>query len=127
MYKPNWYIYWLSIKEKNDQNLAKAQTKPLIKNDGSIWPEKILAFIREELSDKLSTFEMPRAIGIIEDSWTPESQMVTGSMKIRRKAIEEKYMDQVELLLASIEWFVSFTTSFPMKSLALNYIAISGM
>ena len=63
---------------------------------------KLLAALQEELKVKLTTYEMPRAIEIIADQWTPESGMVTGSLKIRRKAIEERYPVQIENLLSSI-------------------------
>ena len=47
-------------------------------------------------------YEMPKAIAIVDGPWTPESGLVTGALKIRNKAIREKYHVEIKELLASI-------------------------
>jgi len=62
----------------------------------------LLAKLKEELKDVLSRYEIPMAIAIVEGPWTPESGLVTGALKIKRKAIQKKYYEEVEHLFGSI-------------------------
>ncbi len=35
---------------------------------------------------------------VVTDSWTPETGLVTDALKLKRKAIEQKYKDDIEQL-----------------------------
>lgn len=40
-------------------------------------------------------FEMPQRIKIVSEAWTPESGLVTDALKLKRKAIELEYRDEI--------------------------------
>jgi len=46
----------------------------------------------------IEKFETPQRIKIVTDSWTPETGLVTDALKLKRKAIEQKYKDDIEQL-----------------------------
>ncbi|KAH9577842.1 AMP-dependent synthetase/ligase [Trypanosoma melophagium] len=46
------------------------------------------------------SFEIPRRVRVLGDEWTPENGLLTASMKIRRKAVEERYADIIAELFA---------------------------
>jgi long-chain acyl-CoA synthetase len=45
---------------------------------------------------KLGKFEIPTKIALCEDSWTPESNLVTAAFKIKRKEVVKKYEDVIK-------------------------------
>ncbi|ORC91202.1 fatty acyl CoA syntetase 1 [Trypanosoma theileri] len=45
-------------------------------------------------------FELPRRVRVLADEWTPENGLLTASMKIRRKAVDEQYADVIAELFA---------------------------
>ena len=52
---------------------------------------------------KLRTFEIPRAILIELDPWTPENGMLTPALKIKRPACAEKYNKVLDFLSSKIK------------------------
>ncbi|UJR08757.1 hypothetical protein I4U23_013014 [Adineta vaga] len=48
--------------------------------------------------DKCQSFEIPKRIKIVQDSWSPESGLVNDALKLKRKAIGEKYKDDIKKL-----------------------------
>eukprot|EP00796_Vickermania_ingenoplastis_P010723 gene10723-7454_t len=46
-------------------------------------------------------FELPRRVFITLEEWTPENEMLTVGLKIKRKSIEEKYAAEMDLLFDS--------------------------
>jgi long-subunit acyl-CoA synthetase (AMP-forming) len=40
---------------------------------------------------KLAAFEIPTKYGLVDETWTPENDMLTTAFKIKRKAVEEKH------------------------------------
>ena len=41
---------------------------------------------------------MPQRIAIVPDTWLPESGLVTDALKLKRKAIEQKYRREIRQL-----------------------------
>ncbi len=39
---------------------------------------------------------MPQRVKIVTELWTPETGLVTDALKLKRKAIEQKYKDDIE-------------------------------
>jgi len=39
----------------------------------------------------IERFEMPQRVKIVKEMWTPETGLVTDALKLKRKAIEQKY------------------------------------
>jgi len=57
--------------------------------------ESILDFCRKV---KLERFEFPTKIGLISDLWTPDNDMLTAAMKLKRPQIVEKHRADIDLL-----------------------------
>ncbi|CAF3295265.1 unnamed protein product [Rotaria sp. Silwood2] len=52
--------------------------------------------------DGIQNFEIPKRIKIVTDSWTPDSGLVNDALKLKRKAIDEKYKDEIKQLYEDI-------------------------
>lgn len=58
---------------------------------------KILEKVHDACKDNgIEKFETPKRIKIVTESWTPESGLVNDALKLKRKAINEKYKDDIE-------------------------------
>jgi len=53
-------------------------------------------------NQKLSKFELPVALFLSPDHWTPDNELVTAALKLRREKICSRYADQVASMYASI-------------------------
>lgn len=47
--------------------------------------------------------EIPTAIKLCSDEWTPDSGLVTAALKIRRKPIKERYQADIDMLYGKID------------------------
>ena len=45
---------------------------------------------------KLAKFEVPQALKLIPDLWTPETGLVTAAFKLKRKVIQDRYKASIE-------------------------------
>ncbi len=48
--------------------------------------------------DGIQQYEIPQRVKVVTDPWTPETGLVTDALKLKRKAIEQKYKDDIEQL-----------------------------
>jgi len=53
------------------------------------------------VSDKLEKFEIPTAIMLCTDVWTPDNNLVTAAFKIKRREIYNKYKSKIDKLYQS--------------------------
>ncbi len=63
--------------------------------------EKVIAEIERAVDDaneQVSQVEQIKKFFIVPDEWTPESGEVTPSLKLKRRVVEEKYVDDIEAL-----------------------------
>ena len=60
-------------------------------------------------------FAIPRRIKIVSDSWTPDSGLVNDALKLKRKAIAEKYRSEIEQLYRDAATNGSNDSSSPMS------------
>ena len=44
---------------------------------------------------RLQKFEIPQAVHLVSELWTPESGLLTAAMKLKRKNIEEKFSEEI--------------------------------
>jgi long-subunit acyl-CoA synthetase (AMP-forming) len=51
--------------------------------------------------DKLERFEIPTAIILCIDVWTPDNNLVTAAFKLKRREIYAKYKTQIDNLYES--------------------------
>ena len=46
-------------------------------------------------------FEIPKAISLLPEIWTPDSGLVTAAMKLKRKEIESRFANHLNIMYAS--------------------------
>ena len=57
----------------------------------------ILAQVQEHCrACDLGKWEVPAALHLTSDAWTPESELVTAALKLRRKQLQQRYGQQVK-------------------------------
>ena len=44
---------------------------------------------------RLQKFEIPRAVSLISEPWSPESGLITAAMKLKRKVIEATFSTEI--------------------------------
>ncbi|KAF2357638.1 AMP-dependent synthetase/ligase [Trinorchestia longiramus] len=49
---------------------------------------------------KLMRFEIPTAVHLTSDMWTPDSGLVTAAFKLKRRAVESRYQDDIRRMYA---------------------------
>jgi len=53
------------------------------------------------ISDKLERFEIPSAILLCDDVWTPDNNLITAAFKLKRIEIYNKYKTKIDELYQS--------------------------
>ena len=48
------------------------------------------------LRNRLQKFELPQALTLVQDQWTPESGLITASFKMKRKKIQIFYQRHID-------------------------------
>jgi len=51
--------------------------------------------IRHGTAQRLAKFEIPKAVHLIAEPWTPESGLITAAMKLKRKALGDAYSSEI--------------------------------
>ncbi|CAF1080787.1 unnamed protein product [Rotaria sordida] len=65
--------------------------------DNEEFNEQILKDVQEACKKGgIEKFETPQRVKIVTEIWTPETGLVTDALKLKRKAIEQKYHDVIE-------------------------------
>ena len=64
-------------------------------SDWNNLEERLAKQLLEDLSGKLVWYEIPKMIHLYEGPWTPESGLVTPTLKARRKAIMDRFATQI--------------------------------
>ena len=57
-------------------------------------------FIFSGLKRGLEKFELPAALTLIGESWTPESGVITAAFKLKRKVIQNMYQKDIDRMYA---------------------------
>ena len=64
-------------------------------NNPDVTKEVLKDLNADKARNKLQKFEIPGAITLCPDIWTPDSGLVTAAFKLKRKPIQEKYQDKI--------------------------------
>ncbi len=92
-------IYLFFIQSFAEKNCNKKDWQSLV--DDEKFNDEVLKEIQDACKkDGIEESETPQRIKVVTDSWTPETGLVTDALKLKRKAIEEKYKDDIEKLYA---------------------------
>jgi len=63
--------------------------------DSSIKKEVLKIVQKHGADQKLAKFEIPQAVFLVAEPWTPESGLVTAAMKLKRKSIELAFQESI--------------------------------
>jgi len=63
--------------------------------DPEIVDELTSALWKHGLNQRLEKFEVPKALFLVSEPWTPESGLITSAFKLKRKALENVYQDAI--------------------------------
>jgi len=68
--------------------------------DKDLVDDMTKSIFQHGLKQRLQKFEIPSAICLVAEPWTPESGLITAAFKLKRKAIENAYKDDIVELYA---------------------------
>ena len=51
---------------------------------------------------RLEKFEIPQAIKLVPDIWTPDIDLVTAAFKLKRKNIQDRYQSLIDSMYSTI-------------------------
>uniref|UniRef100_A0AC34QAD6 Uncharacterized protein n=1 Tax=Panagrolaimus sp. JU765 TaxID=591449 RepID=A0AC34QAD6_9BILA len=78
----------------NRHNIDESDYKKLCEN------EDLQKIVTKELENhaknKLEKMEIPRKVYICHETWTPQNDMLTEAMKLKRKNIEKAFKKQID-------------------------------
>ena len=74
-----------------------------VTSDTHLLQEKLLAVIDQFLKNRLASYEIPKAICLVDGPWTPEGGLVTGALKTKRKVIGQRYEEEITAMFNSLE------------------------
>ena len=85
----------LSLKNFSEKHFGERDWTRLVAEER--FNDRVLQEITEACKrGGIERFETPQKIHIVTESWTPETGLVTDALKLKRKAIENKYQDLIE-------------------------------
>lgn len=96
----NYIVAIVSPEQKKLEELARSIGKDDLRREKLCLDDDVKnAILRELLATgkkaKLEKFEMPAAVYLTPDIWTPDSGLVTAAFKLKRKDIQSKYQDAI--------------------------------
>jgi long-chain acyl-CoA synthetase len=70
--------------------------------DVAVDPDVVAEVARgvAEASERLSRVERPRRVSLIGEDWLPDSDVLTPTMKLKRRGVVDRYGEQIELMYA---------------------------
>ena len=86
---------------------AGGKRADLCKNQ--VLKEHILKDITTCVSKRLEKFEVPKIIALVDEPWTPETGLVTAAMKLKRKAIQSAYQNEINKMYRQVDELKALT------------------
>jgi len=84
---------WL---EKLRQQLVKPDvSREEACSDAAYTAELVKVLGAHGLAHGLARFEVPRVLALVAEPWTPESGLITAAFKLKRKALENAFQDDI--------------------------------
>ncbi|CAF1363791.1 unnamed protein product [Adineta steineri] len=95
--------YTVALICPNTKNMSSFSEKHFGEKDWQklVEEDEFIELVLKEVQDGckkggIERFETPQRIKIVTEAWTPETGLVTDALKLKRKAIEQKYKDDIE-------------------------------
>ena len=77
-------------------NLGKALPYGALLKDIDVQQHVLKSLIDHGMKNRLEKFEIPRAVTLVQEEWTPESGLLTASFKVKRKVIQNMYQMEID-------------------------------
>ena len=96
----------------DDDQLKQIAQKTLGSSDMSreemCGEARVVAAVLEGLRQQgasagLERWEIPKAIKLVDEPWTPESGLVTAAFKLRRRQIQDKFQELIDLMYGELD------------------------
>ena len=81
-------------------NLGKTIAYEEMMNDPDVEQSVLNSLLTHGLKEGLEKFEVPQALTLVSDVWTPESGLITAAFKIKRKVIQNVYQKAIDRMYA---------------------------
>jgi long-chain acyl-CoA synthetase len=84
--------------ESIGNDLGKTSPYEILLNDKDVQHFVLKELNSHGLRNRLQKFELPQALTLVQEQWTPESGLITASFKMRRKKIQifyQRYIDKM--------------------------------
>ena len=82
--------------EKIANTLGKELPYHALLRDTDIQNHTLKELIAHGTQNGLKKFEIPQAITLVQEEWTPESGLITASFKVKRKKIQTLYQSELD-------------------------------
>ena len=77
-------------------DLGKTSPYEILLNDKDVKHFVLKELNSHGLRNRLQKFELPQALTLVQEQWTPESGLITASFKMRRKKIQIFYQRDID-------------------------------
>merc|ERR1712136_555471 len=87
-----------SVVENIAHNLRKTISYAKLLEDTDVIKYVLKDLYNHGLRNRLQKFEIPQAVTLVNEQWTPESGLITASFKMKRKKIQNFYQRYIDLM-----------------------------
>lgn len=94
-------LYNVALIVVDEESLGDWLKTKGISRDGALTNPQVIQLYKDEIArfgNSLKSYELPRAIALIDEEFTPENDMLTPSLKVKRRKVHEKYGDLIQSL-----------------------------
>ena len=86
----------------NKHNIKLLAEKLNVSTDNPIIEMKVLESLRDDgLKQGLQPVEIPKKIKLCSEEWTPENEMITAALKIKRNVVCDFYKNALDEMYSS--------------------------
>ena len=79
-------------------NLGKTIPYSKLLEDADVIKYVLKDLYNHGLRNRLQKFEIPQAVTLVTEQWTPESGLITASFKMKRKKVQNFYQRYIDLM-----------------------------
>jgi long-chain acyl-CoA synthetase len=77
-------------------NIGKELPYEALLRDVDVQQHILKILIDHGMKNRLQKFEIPNAVTLVQEEWTPESGLITASFKVKRKMIQNVYQIEID-------------------------------
>ncbi|XP_076682579.1 acyl-CoA synthetase long-chain isoform X2 [Andrena cerasifolii] len=89
------------LKEMSKELGITGKTLEELCNDPRVEKAVLQELVEQAKKCKLQNFEIPGAVALCPEQWSPDMGLVTAAFKLKRKAVQERYQHEINRMYAS--------------------------